>query len=158
MIFGHAHDQLAYDKFVKQSSTIPRAAKIRIEFSEALKRTGLEGAWHNASKGREYDLETIEHSLCGFYGVLHNLAVNVLLADDQAFPLVQEAAKKKGCIWPPGGISPSSGPSSDPSSDTKGMCIAQRQGASSSWRPHPSTDLERLDLLERCRSFANGNP
>jgi len=154
MIFGHAHDQLAYDKSVTQPSTIPRAAKIRAEFSEALKRTGLEGAWRNASKGREYDLETVEHSLCGFYGVLHNLAVNVLLADDQAFPLVQEAAKKKGCIWPPGGVSPSS----DPSSDTKGKCIEQRQGASSSWRPHPSTDLERQDLLERCRSFANGNP
>ena len=149
MIFGYARDQLANDKSVSQASTIPRAEKIRAEFSEALKRTGLEGAWHKASKGREYDLETVEHSLCGFYGVLHNLAVNVLLADNQAWPLVQEAAKKKGCMWPPGGVSPSS--------DTKCMSITQRQGASSSWRPHPSTGLERQDLLERCRSFANGN-
>jgi len=141
MIFGEVAKQLENNNNVPQEETIERAVIIRNEFEAALDRTNLTANWADRAGGRMYDLETIEHSLCGFYGVMHNLNVNVLLADDKAYKLMEGIAEVLDCAWPPGG--------SDKSASKK---IVQRQGMGS-WQPHPCTDLERLDLIKMCEEF-----
>jgi len=141
IIFGGGSDLLANLKQnVSQSSTIPRAVIIRNKFQDALIRTKLDESWTDRANGRKYDLETVEHSLCGFYGVMHNLNVNILASDEKASKVMEKIANNHDCVWPPG---------SDKSSSNK---IQQRQGMGR-WKPHPCTTLERHDLIERCNRF-----
>jgi len=152
MIFGKAANQLEFNKNVSQAVTIPRAVEIRSKFRDALIRTKLERSWEDRAFGREYDLETVEHSLCGFYGVMHNLNINVLLSDEKASKEMEKVAKIAKCVWPPGSNACCHSSSIRDSDSQTLNKIQQRQGMGR-WKPHPCTDLERQDLIQRSNHY-----
>ena len=105
-----------------------------------------------------------QDSLCGFYGVMHNLNMNVLLSNTKLYTAMEQIANEKNCIWPPGNEGAASH-SSLPSKTTKRELLASTTKSSKStaaskiqqrqtigrWKPHPCTDLERNDLLNRVK-------
>ena len=65
-----ALDVLRNDTDTSQAAALGRAQKIVKDFPKALSRLGLLEEWTALAGGRDYDLETVEHLLCGWYGVV----------------------------------------------------------------------------------------
>ncbi|KAL9183375.1 hypothetical protein ACHAXT_005162, partial [Thalassiosira profunda] len=143
IIDGGASTVLETDKDTSQAVALERAKRILAEFGTALKRTGVDKNWNECARGRPYDLETLEHSLCGFYGVLVDHCTNVIEADEKSSDAMAKVAMKANCAWPP----EASGPSHSAST-------REKQGGPA-WAPNPCTALERADL-ERMESPSPG--
>lgn len=70
---AEARAVLDKDTDAKQGETLARARRIVADWPQALSRMGLADAWDGLARGRTYDLETAEHLLCGFYGLVPDL-------------------------------------------------------------------------------------
>lgn len=135
IVDGGAAAVLEHDKDSSQEKTLERARRILADFPAALKRTELEDAWNGRARGRPYDLETLEHSLCDFYGALAHRGAGAIRADGRSSDAMARAAEGSGRAWPPDARK---GPSH--SAGTR-----ERQGGPA-WRPNPCTAMERRDL------------
>ena len=143
IIDGDAANVLESDKDANQAATLQRAKKILADFPAALERTKLDKSWARCAQGRAYDLETIEHSLCGFYGVMKRKIPKVLAADGKASKEMARAAREANCVWPPASLKGAS----------HGPSTLERLGTSRcSWKPNPSTAMERLDLQQMVKA------
>ena len=135
---GGAAEVCEFDQDVPQAAALPRARRILEEFPKALKRIKLDEKWKVRAHGRQFDLETLEHSLCGYYCAFHNLVESVIELDDDTSKLLEKIAQENGCTW------------------SRRQNRAPSKPASS-WHPNPCTAMERMDLKEMVKATKNRN-
>ena len=140
---GGAADVCEFDRDLPQAATLPIARRILEEFPEALKRIKLDEKWKLRAGDRQFDLETLEHSLCGYYCVFHDLVESVIEIDDDTSKLLERIAREHSCIW-----------SRRQKRSPTPVSSPERQGGPS-WQPNPCTAMERMDLKEMVKATKN---
>ena len=135
---GEAAEVCKFDQDAPQAVTLSRAKRILEEFPKALKRIKLDEMWKIRAHGRQFDLETLEHSLCGYYCAFHNLVESAIELDDDTSKLLEKIAQENGCTW-----------------SRRQKRVPSKPA--SSWNPNPCTAMERMDLKEMVKAMKNRN-
>lgn len=113
---------LWHDTDTNQAAALVRAQTVVRDFPLALRRLGLQDAWQAVAGGREYDLETAEHLLCGWYGV------------------VPARIRSAVCALDLSGLDPRK---------AGGAHSVSTSTHAGEWRPNRCTDLEREEWLKQ---------